>query len=84
MFAAERTEQADFDQSHFFAAGLQVFHRLQGGFTSGTHDDDHTLRVGCPEIIKQVDLTTGQHGEAVHGRLHPVGAIFVIPIRGFT
>ena len=59
-------EQADLENPDLLTLRQQPLHRFMGAFGPGTHQDDHSVGLRVPNIIKQTVLPTGDTGETVH------------------
>ena len=83
MGEGERPVQAYLNEPDLFAAFVHFVDGFVDGFAGRAQGDDHALRIRRSAIIEQVVLAPGQFGEAVHLRLHGIGASRVERIARF-
>ena len=81
---AERAIQANFQQTDFFAAGVEVIDGLMRDFRARAHHEEHPLGIGRADIVKQVILASDDLGKLVHHRLHFRRRRVVVLVRAFA
>ena len=80
----ERAVQVDLDEADLFSSFAEIIHHFAGGFTDGTHCDDHTLRIRRAEVIEEFVTAPRESGHFVHILFHNIGKRQIRRVHSFA
>ena len=80
----ERTIEADFDETDFFAFSDETFDSFFDDTAAGAHHDDDVFGIRSTNEVKQMILTAGDLGEFVHVLLDDAGDRVVVRVARFA
>ena len=84
MFRRERTIEAHFQHTHFFAARQQFIHHFFTGADRRPHNNDNAFRLRMAVIFKRFIASTGGVGKIIHRLLNVIVNRVVPRVGGFT
>ena len=80
----EGTEQADFDEPHFFAFFQQVVDSFLCGVADRTHGNQNGFCIGCTIVVKQLIICADFGIDLIHVIFHNAGNCLIIDVGSFA